>query len=133
VGYAWIDGLKAHANSEVSDTQLMAAQHRFPFNTPRTKEAYFVRQVFEEHFGQQSARETVVYEPSVACSSATAIAWDESFKATLSSNGEQSGRAVKVHKHAYSDVVASAHGYKQQEKKEEDKEACSLVVQATSS
>ena len=114
VGYAWIDGLKAHANRNVTDKQLLTAAHRFPYNTPRTKEAYFVRKVFADHFDQQVACETVKYEPSIACSTATAIAWDEAFQqAAFSSNGEQSGRAVVgVHSHAYEDVVASAHGKK---------------------
>jgi asparagine synthase (glutamine-hydrolysing) len=28
VGYSWIDGLKAHADSVVSDQQLAASEHR---------------------------------------------------------------------------------------------------------
>ena len=30
VGYSWIDGLKAHAEGQVSDQQLAAAVHRYP-------------------------------------------------------------------------------------------------------
>ncbi|RZA10059.1 MAG: asparagine synthase B, partial [Lysobacteraceae bacterium] len=41
VGYGWIDGLKAHAEAQVSDRELAAADKRFPFNPPQTKEAYF--------------------------------------------------------------------------------------------
>jgi asparagine synthase (glutamine-hydrolysing) len=113
VGYAWIDSLKQHAAEQVTDKQLGMAAHVFPYNTPLTKEAYFIRSCFEERFPQQSAIQTVVYEPSIACSTATAVAWDEEFKKVLGSNGEQSGRAVKgVHLAAYTDVAASAHGKK---------------------
>ncbi len=114
MGYGWIDGLKRYAGEQVTDKQLLTAAHRFPYNTPRTKEAYFVRKTFAEHFPQQAACETVIYEPSIACSTAVAVAWDEEFKrVALSSNGEQSGRAVTgVHVAAYEDVVASAHGKK---------------------
>jgi hypothetical protein len=43
----------------VTDQQLSAAQYRFPDNTPRSKEAYFYRAAFEEHFPQRAAVETV--------------------------------------------------------------------------
>lgn len=59
VGYSWIDGLKAHAEDLVSDQQLAAAQHRYPDNTPRTKEAYMYRTIFEGHFPQKAAADTV--------------------------------------------------------------------------
>ena len=112
VGYSWIDGLKAHAAAAVSDRMLLTAGYKFPYNTPRTKEAYFVRDTFEHHYPQQASRETVVYEASIACSTAVAVAWDEEFKkVALASNGEQSGRAVSgVHKAAYDDVVLSSQG-----------------------
>lgn len=59
VGYSWIDGLKAHAEEIVSDSQLAAAHHRYPDNTPRTKEAYMYRTIFEGHFPQKAAADTV--------------------------------------------------------------------------
>ena len=37
VGYAWIDGIKAHAEREVSDSMLRGAAERFPVKTPETK------------------------------------------------------------------------------------------------
>lgn len=112
VGYSWIDGLKAYAASQVTDKQLLTAAYQFPYNTPRTKEAYFVRHTFETHFPQPAARETVKYEASIACSTAVAVYWDEEFKrVALSTNGEQSGRAVSgIHNSAYKDVEASARG-----------------------
>ncbi|KAL5677842.1 hypothetical protein ACJX0J_013973, partial [Zea mays] len=48
VGYSWIDGLKAHAASNM----LSNAKFIFPHNTPTTKEAYYYRMVFERFFSQ---------------------------------------------------------------------------------
>ncbi|CAM6095398.1 unnamed protein product [Calypogeia fissa] len=94
VGYSWIDGLKEHAASQVSDKMMANARHVFPYNTPTTKEAYYYRQIFEKRFPQQSARETVPGGPSVACSTAAAISWDKAW----ANNLDPSGRAaVGVH------------------------------------
>ncbi len=38
VGYDWIDGLKAHAAAVIDDTMFAFREHRFPYNTPATKE-----------------------------------------------------------------------------------------------
>ena len=40
VGYGWIDHIKSTAEAAVSDVNFEARQHRFPHNTPHTKEAY---------------------------------------------------------------------------------------------
>jgi len=97
VGYGWIDGLKAHAEAQVSDRELVAAGKRFPFNPPQTKEAYFYRSVFERFYPTPAAAETVPGGKSIACSSPAAIAWDASF-ATMA---DPSGRAVAgVHEQA---------------------------------
>lgn len=99
VGYAWIDSLKAHAASRVSDQDMANARFRFSHNTPDTKEGYLYRSIFEEHFPLPSAAETVLGGKSVACSTPEALAWDASFQTM----NEPSGRAVKgVHKEAYS-------------------------------
>ncbi|MEZ8011797.1 MULTISPECIES: asparagine synthase B [Vibrio] len=98
VGYDWIDTLKATAEEKVTDQQMEAAQFRFPYNTPTTKEGYAYREIFEELFPLESAAECVPGGPSVACSSAKAIEWDESFKNCV----DPSGRAVQaVHNDAY--------------------------------
>lgn len=98
VGYNWIDSLKALAEQKVSDHDLERAKYRFPANTPRTKEAYMYRAMFEEHFGDGPAVGMVPEGPSIACSSSTAIAWEASF----ADNADPSGRAIKgVHKQAY--------------------------------
>ncbi|WP_298581669.1 asparagine synthase B [uncultured Luteimonas sp.] len=90
VGYGWIDGLKAHAEAQVSDRELAAASRRFPVNPPQTKEAYFYRTLFEQFYPGPACAETVPGGKSIACSSPAAIAWDASFAAMA----DPSGRAV---------------------------------------
>ncbi len=90
VGYGWIDGLKAHAEAQVSDADYAAAETRFPVNPPQTKEAYFYRRLFEEIFPGEACANTVPGGKSIACSSPAAIAWDAAF-ATMA---DPSGRAV---------------------------------------
>lgn len=91
VGYGWIDTLKQIAEESVSDEEMAHAAERFPFNPPLNKEEYRYRCIFEEHFPSQAAARTVPSVPSVACSTAEALAWDASFK----NINEPSGRAVK--------------------------------------
>ena len=97
VGYDWIDGLKAHAEAQVSNRVMAAAGKRFVHNPPQTKEAYYYRHLFEQFFPTQAAAETVPSGKSIACSSPAAIAWDASFAAMA----DPSGRAVAgVHEQA---------------------------------
>ncbi|MDV3468045.1 asparagine synthase B [Stenotrophomonas sp. C3(2023)] len=97
VGYGWIDGLKAHAELQVSDRVLAAADKRFAHNPPQTKEAYYYRHLFEQFFPGRAAAETVPGGKSIACSSPAAIAWDASFAQAA----DPSGRAVAgVHEQA---------------------------------
>ena len=98
VGYNWIDTLKAITDQAVSDEQMSQAVQRFPINTPRNKEEYYYRSIFEEYFPSESAAYSVPSVPSVACSTAEALAWDEAFKGM----NEPSGRAVTgIHEEAY--------------------------------
>ncbi|CAH9060832.1 Asparagine synthetase B [glutamine-hydrolyzing] [Pseudoalteromonas holothuriae] len=97
VGYSWIDSLKAHVDALVSDQDLENAQYRFPINTPDSKEAYFYRQIFTEHFPGDAAANCVPHGKSVACSTPQALAWDASFQ----NNADPSGRAANVHNDAY--------------------------------
>jgi asparagine synthase (glutamine-hydrolysing) len=98
VGYNWIDSLKALTSKEVSDEQLANARFRFPINPPMSKEEYFYRSIFSEHFPSDSAAACVPSVPSVACSTAEALAWDASF----SNLNDPSGRAVKnIHVDSY--------------------------------
>jgi asparagine synthase (glutamine-hydrolysing) len=91
VGYSWIDSLKAHAEAQVSDQELANARFRFPHNTPDTKEAYFYRTIFEEHFPLDSCAACVPGGKSVACSTPEALAWDAAFAGAA----DPSGRAVR--------------------------------------
>lgn len=98
VGYGWIDALKAYAGQEVTDGMMAGAPERFPAKTPRTKEAYLYRQIFESHYPMATAVNCVPFEASVACSTPAALAWDPSFK----DRADPSGRAVAgVHAEAY--------------------------------
>lgn len=98
VGYNWIDTLRETAERKITDSQMKNAPERFPVNPPMSKEEYWYRTMFEEHFPSASAARTVPSIPSVACSSAIALEWDASFKNRI----DPSGRAVKaVHTEAY--------------------------------
>ncbi len=98
VGYLWIDSLKELTAEKVSDEQMQNAKFKFPVNTPRSKEEYYYRSIFEEHFPSNSAAKCVPSEASVACSTEIALKWDESFRLMT----DPSGRAVKsVHIQGY--------------------------------
>lgn len=98
VGYSWIDTLKAMTAERVTDEQLATAKYRFPINPPMSKEEYYYRSIFSEHFPSDSAASCVPSVPSVACSTPEALAWDESFK----NMNDPSGRSIKsVHVKAY--------------------------------
>jgi len=91
VGYSWIDSIRDFVDNEVTDQQLATAEFRFPVNTPDTKEGYYYRTIFESYFPQESAARCVPGGKSIACSTAEALEWDESFK----NNADPSGRSMK--------------------------------------
>lgn len=98
VGYSWIDTLKEMVASQVSDEQLKNAHFKFPVQPPRSKEEFFYRSIFTEHFPSDAAALSVPSVASVACSTPTALEWDESFR----NLNDPSGRAVaNVHSEAY--------------------------------
>lgn len=95
VGYSWIDGLKDHCDEVVTDKMMKAAPTTFPFDTPKSKEAYYYRQLFEEIFGSYAGaaglREGVNrWVPN----------WSDS--------DDPSGRAQKFHAAAYSKTANGA-------------------------
>jgi asparagine synthase (glutamine-hydrolysing) len=99
VGYNWIDSLKSMVMEKVTDMQMANAKFRFPINTPLSKEEYFYRSIFTDHFPSDSAAACVPSVPSVACSTPEALAWDKAFQ----NMNDPSGRSVKtVHKDGYS-------------------------------
>jgi asparagine synthase (glutamine-hydrolysing) len=69
---------------------LNTAHLRFPFNPPLTKEAYLYRAIFHQHFPSESAAKTVPGGPSIACSTAAAVEWEQAWKNQL----DPSGRSV---------------------------------------
>ena len=98
VGYDWIDSLKDLVNKKVSNDMFLNAKYTFPFQTPLSKEEYYYRQIFEDHFPSNASASTVPSVPSVACSSPVALSWDKSFKKM----NDPSGRAVlNVHQKSY--------------------------------
>jgi asparagine synthase (glutamine-hydrolysing) len=100
VGYGWIDAVKDFTANHVSDAEMARAAGRFPFNTPVSKEAYWFRSVFEQHFPLASAAQTVPGGPTIACSTPEAVLWDQS----LQEMNDPSGRAMKsVHQDAYAE------------------------------
>lgn len=91
VGSRWIKYLQTLAETRVTDTQLASAAKEFPYQTPDTKEAYWYRQMFEKMFPHVTdAEKTVLYQPSIACSTAKAVEWHEAFR----NHADPSGDAV---------------------------------------
>ncbi|MGD8346517.1 MAG: asparagine synthase B [Lysobacterales bacterium] len=98
VGYGWIDAVKDYTDEQVSDADMARAPGRFPHNPPASKEAYWFRSVFEQHFPLASAALTVPGGPTIACSTPEAVLWDQ----TLQEMNDPSGRAMRnVHKDSY--------------------------------
>ena len=99
VGYSWIDGLKEHASRVISDSDMETAGVRFPYNTPNTKEGCYYRTIFHSHFPNNNygngIEATVPGGPSIACSTAKAIEWDEAWSDPTKQ--DQSGRFVDTH------------------------------------
>lgn len=93
VGYSWIDTLKEMTSKAVSDEEMAHAAERFPIHTPMNKEEYYYRSIFSKHFPSDSAALSVPSQPSVACSTPTALLWDAAFQG----KNDPSGRAVDVH------------------------------------
>lgn len=90
VGYNWIDSLKALVAEKITDEMMESAKYRFPINPPMSKEEYYYRTIFTEHFPSDSAASCVPSVPSIACSTPIALEWDASFK----NNVDPSGRSV---------------------------------------
>lgn len=97
VGYGWIDGLRDYASQLIDDERFEGAHCDFMVNTPKTKEAYWYRELFEAAFGDEDSTARLIPEGgmSIACSTPTALRWQKEFE----ENADPSGRAVRgVHK-----------------------------------
>jgi asparagine synthase (glutamine-hydrolysing) len=93
VGYGWIDYLKAHTESTVTNEMMARAKERFPIQTPSSKEEYYYRQIFDTYFTCPTAALTVPVGPTIACSTPTAFRWSKEF----AQHADPSGRSVKAH------------------------------------
>lgn len=98
VGYSWIDSLKEYADKAISENDFINRSEIFPVNTPKSKEEFLFRRIFEKHFPGDDCALCVPSSKSVACSTEEALKWDKSF---LDMN-DPSGRSIKkIHKDSY--------------------------------
>ncbi|KAF9456775.1 asparagine synthase [Collybia nuda] len=86
VGYSWIDGIKEHAASVVSDEAFATRTDRWSDGVPDTKEAYFIRDIFDGLYPSETVAQTAVrWIPRGDWGCAT----------------DPSGRSVSIHNAAY--------------------------------
>ncbi|KAK5171257.1 asparagine synthetase [Saxophila tyrrhenica] len=88
VGYGWIDGLKDEAAKNVSDEQMKEENMKrdkpqWGDDLPDSKEAYWYRCMFDEHFPPYCASTVMRWTP------------------TWSKQSDPSGRAIATHEQAY--------------------------------
>ncbi|KAH7389535.1 hypothetical protein DE146DRAFT_680365 [Phaeosphaeria sp. MPI-PUGE-AT-0046c] len=83
VGYGWIDALKDNAELHVTDEMMKNPKPEWGSDIPDSKEAYWYRCMFDEHF------------PSYCAS--TVMRWTP----TWSNQTDPSGRAIGVHAQKY--------------------------------
>ncbi|KAH9043174.1 asparagine synthase [Lactarius pseudohatsudake] len=86
VGYSWIDGLKAHAENAIPDQLYEKRFERWPVDTPSTKEAYYMRDIFDGMFMSDAAAKT-------------AVRWIP--RGDWGCAADPSGRSVSIHNAAY--------------------------------
>ncbi len=53
---------------------------RFPEHTPRTREYFLLRSIFQKHFPHPDAIKTVPQGLSIACSTPEALKWDPAWE-----------------------------------------------------
>ncbi|KAK2070190.1 hypothetical protein P8C59_004705 [Phyllachora maydis] len=86
VGYGWIDALKDNAELHVTDDMMKAPKPEWGSDIPDTKEAYWYRTMFDEHFPAQCASTVMRWTPK----------W--------SKQTDPSGRAISIHQDKYKDA-----------------------------
>ena len=64
VGYGWIDGLKDNAELHVTDEQMKHPKAEWGDDIPDTKEAYWYRMMFDEHFPPYCASTVMRWTPT---------------------------------------------------------------------
>lgn len=99
VGYSWIDGMKEHAEQVVSDDKFAERASRYPLETPDTKEAYMIRELFEAWFPSDAAAKTAVrWVPRGDWGCSRYVHTNHSH------HSDPSGRSVAIHDAAYDDA-----------------------------
>ncbi|OQE21375.1 hypothetical protein PENSTE_c012G03274 [Penicillium steckii] len=83
VGYSWIDGLKDAAELHVTDEMMKNPKPEWGSDIPDTKEAYWYRTMFDEHFPPYCAGTVERWTP------------------TWSKQTDPSGRAISTHNAKY--------------------------------
>ncbi|KAL1960266.1 hypothetical protein VTO42DRAFT_8809 [Malbranchea cinnamomea] len=86
VGYGWIDALKDQAELHVTDEMMKNPKPEWGDDIPDTKEAYWYRLMFDEHFPQYCASTVARWTP------------------TWSKQTDPSGRAISIHVAKYEDA-----------------------------
>ncbi|KAJ5790493.1 uncharacterized protein N7518_007504 [Penicillium psychrosexuale] len=87
VGYSWIDGLKDEAERQVTDEMMKNPKAEWGTDVPDTKEAYWYRTMFDEHFPPYCAGTVERWTP------------------TWSKQSDPSGRAIAIHNQKYEKSV----------------------------
>jgi asparagine synthase (glutamine-hydrolysing) len=64
VGYGWIDALKDNAELHVTDEMMKNPKPEWGNDIPDTKEAYWYRTMFDEHFPPQCAESVMRWTPT---------------------------------------------------------------------
>lgn len=83
VGYGWIDALKDQAELNVTDEMMKNPKPEWGTDIPDSKEAYWYRCMFDEHFPPYCAKTVLRWVP------------------TWSNQTDPSGRAIAVHNQKY--------------------------------
>jgi asparagine synthase (glutamine-hydrolysing) len=89
VGYGWIDGLKDTAELNVTDEMMAHPKPEWGNDIPDTKEAYWYRLMFDQHFPPYCASTVMRWTP------------------TWSKQTDPSGRAIATHVAKYEDEKKS--------------------------
>ncbi|KAK7191055.1 Asparagine synthetase [Paraphaeosphaeria sporulosa] len=87
VGYGWIDALKDEAEKKVSDEDMKNPKAEWGEDVPDSKEAYWYRTMFDEHFPAYCASTVMRWTP------------------TWSKQTDPSGRAIAVHEQKYENAA----------------------------
>jgi len=63
VGDQWTKQLTDHCSAQVSDEQFSQASHIFPSNPPSSKTEFYVRNIYEKHFGVHASGLVSLWKP----------------------------------------------------------------------